>query len=183
MGRKARTFSPPSRHGSWVWEAVRSLVSDSSATPRPKAGSAGRSGADGSQWVNTLANLCGKGGGAQVRRRSRVRRRCGTWVPLGWGVERPAARRTGSNRGRVARLFPAKGKSQESYNSLHQEELHENTRINSSTRRIFSEQWQAFHSLPIQSYPCVNSVRKSLTFGTASAVRPEPSVFNIINSS
>ena len=91
----------------------------------PKAGSGERSGADGSQWVNTLANLCGKGGGAQVRRRSRVRRRCGTWVPLGWGVERPEATRTGSNWGRVVGdSSPSKEKeAKKSAGSFRREEL------------------------------------------------------------
>ena len=72
---------------------------------RPKAGSEGRSGADGSQWANTLANLCRGGGGAQFRRRSRVGKalRKPLGFLLGWGVERPGAERTGSNWGRVVR--------------------------------------------------------------------------------
>ena len=50
-------------------------------------------------------------GGPVGRRRvsrgvSRIRRRCGTWVSLRWGVLRPAGRRAGSSRGR--NLFPVK---------------------------------------------------------------------------
>ena len=56
---------------------------------RPKAVSAGRSGAEESPLANILANLCGKGGGAQVRRRSRVGKalRKPLGFLLGWGVE------------------------------------------------------------------------------------------------
>jgi len=77
---------------------------------RPKAGSAGRSGADGSQWRDTFRGCAGKVVGTVSAARPHPGRRCGNWFPLGWGVERPAAERTGSNRGRVARLFPAKRK-------------------------------------------------------------------------
>jgi hypothetical protein len=109
---------------------------------RPKAGSAGRSGADGSQWANILANLCGKGGGAQVRRRSRVGKalRKPLGFLLGWGVERLDAERTGSNWGRVVGdSSPSKEKeAKKSTGSLRREEV-DGVQTNPSTQNINSE--------------------------------------------
>ena len=89
---------------------------------KPEAGSGARSGVDGSARGNTLANLCRKGGWAQVRRRSRVGKalRKPLGFLLGWGVERPVAERTGSNRGRVTRSFPVKQRNDRGQEGIHQ---------------------------------------------------------------
>jgi hypothetical protein len=59
-------------------------------------------------WENTF-RVCGGKVEAQSRRRSRVREGVTETarLPLGWGAERPAAPRTGSNRGRGGDLFAA----------------------------------------------------------------------------
>ena len=71
---------------------------------RPKAGSAERSGAEGSPW-HTLSESVLDRWRAQSPRRSRIRKALRkTGFPLGWGVERPTAQRAGSNWGRVPTL-------------------------------------------------------------------------------
>jgi len=71
---------------------------------RPKAGSAERSGAEGSPW-HTLSESVLDRWRAQSPRRSRIRKALRkTGFPLGWGVERPTAQRADSNWGRVPTL-------------------------------------------------------------------------------
>ncbi len=57
---------------------------------------------------NTLASLSGKVEGTVSPAQPCQEGVAETQFLLGWGVERPAGQRAGSNRGRVARLFPAK---------------------------------------------------------------------------
>jgi len=78
----------------------------------PKAGSEERSGADGSPG-NTLSESVLERWRAQSPRRSRIRKALRkTGFSQGWGVERQAAQRTGSNWGRVAGPFPSSDKAE-----------------------------------------------------------------------
>ena len=83
---------------SWGWEAARSLVSDSSATPRSgaggrrrgrqaglKAGSAGRSGADGSQGGHIFGVCAGKEEGTVSAAKPNQEGVAETWVYAGMG--------------------------------------------------------------------------------------------------
>jgi hypothetical protein len=73
---------------------------------RPKAGSEERSSVEGSARASHFGSLCWKDGGHSLPGEAVRKALRKPGFSLGWGVERPAAQRMGSNWGRVAGHFP-----------------------------------------------------------------------------